>query len=126
MFLRPAVACSVANLSDSPPDAVYQGLRHALTPTGLCAAAQITAARAAWSFASHGGQDVIARAEADEKGEGYEPYAEGKVGRNLGECRNISRIIVRGHALVGLVLSMGKMAEPNVMIKKDETWMKKE
>jgi hypothetical protein len=69
----------------------------------------------------HGRQHVVACRQANKERKGDEPDAQSKVGRDLGKGRDVvGRVVVGRHILDCAVLGTGEVAEPEVMIEKDE------
>lgn len=113
-------------LADRPANVVNQGLRHSLAaPLGTPAATNSTSGpnRGARGgrLAAHGGENIVACRQADEQRKRDEPDTDAKVGRNLGEGRDVvGGVVVRGHVLVGALLAVGEVPEPDVMVQQDE------
>lgn len=69
---------------------------------------------------AHRGEYVVASRQADKKRKRNKPDTQAKVRRNHGKARHIGVVVVCG-AVIGFDLGVGKVAEPNIVVNKNET-----
>ena len=106
---------TVLLLPEKVPDGVAHRVHHGLDHALRLAPPVVPA----HGLAAHGGQDVVAGAQADEERKGHEPDADAKIRRDHGEAGDVDVVVVRG-SLVGAGLRVGEVAEPRVVIAEDE------